>query len=65
MTASDRILEIRATLETAVEDLTNESNAIVREAVDRGETKRPEQIKKILQARRAVEKAVRILETIS
>ncbi len=64
MTASDRVLDVRERLASIVVDLTDESIATLREAVEQGEVKRPEQDKKILQARRSVEKAIRLLETI-
>ncbi len=59
----DRIDDIRIRLESIAEELTDVSVDLLREAVEAGETKRPEIDKRLAQARRAVEKASRALET--
>ena len=61
---SERIRTIRDQLELLAAELTDESISILRDAVDRGETRRPEADKKVLQARRSVEKAIRSLEMV-
>ena len=58
----DRVAEIRDRLESIAEELTDVSVELLRSAVEAGETKRPDADKRLGQARRAVEKAVRHLE---
>lgn len=58
----NRIAEIRHDLESIAESLTDVSMEILRSALEAGETSRPALDKKISQARRAVEKAARLLE---
>ena len=57
-----RIAEIQAKLESIGEELTDVSVEVLREAVAEGATTRPAVDKKLSQARRAVEKAARLLE---
>lgn len=57
-----RVSEIRSRLESLAEELTDVSLEVLREAVEAGETKRPAIDKRLGQARRAVEKAARLLE---
>ena len=57
-----RVSEIRSRLESIAEELTDVSVEVLRAAVEAGETKRPEVDKRLGQARRAVEKAARLLE---
>ena len=57
-----RIAEMRAELESIAERLTEVSVDILREAVEAGESNRPEIDKHLSTARRAVEKAARALE---
>ena len=59
---ANRIDDICQRLEHLAADLTDLSIETIREAVEQGETKRPPQDKKILQARRAVDKALRTLQ---
>jgi hypothetical protein len=58
----NRIADIRARLESITEELTDVSIEVLRAAVEAGETRRPAMDKKLSQARRAVEKAARLLE---
>ena len=58
----NRIADIQARLTGIVEELTDISVDVLREAVEAGETRRPEIDKRLSQARRAVEKAARLLE---
>ncbi len=57
----NRIADIQMQLDSISEDLTDVSIGILREALDSGATTRPAVDKKLSQARRAVEKASRIL----
>ncbi len=57
-----RLSEIRSRLESIAEELTDVSVEVLRAAVEAGETKRPEMDKRLGQARRAVEKAARLLD---
>lgn len=59
---NDRIADIQLRLESIAEELADVSIDLLREAVEAGETKRPELDKRLSQARRAVEKAARSLE---
>lgn len=59
----NRIAEVQAKLESLTEELTDISVEVLREAVEAGQTVRPPIDKKLSQARRAVEKAARALET--
>lgn len=58
----DRFDDIRIRLEQIGEELTDLSVEVLRHAVEEGETRRPDVDKRIGQARRAVEKAARVLE---
>jgi len=58
----NRIAEIQARLESITEELTDVSVEVLRAAVEAGETSRPPIDKKLSQARRAVEKAARLLD---
>lgn len=58
----NRIADIQARLASITEELTDVSVDLLRSAVEAGETKRPLLDKKLSQARRAVEKAARLLE---
>lgn len=60
-TMRDRLAQIEGDLENIAERLTELSVDVLREALDSGETKRPDVDKKLSQARRAVEKAARLL----
>ena len=62
---SDKVDDIRQRLEGIVEELTELSFDVLREAVEAGAGKRPASEKAYSQARRAVEKAARILENVS
>lgn len=57
----NRIADIRSRLESITEELTDVSVEVLRSAVEAGATKRPPIDKKLGQARRAVEKAARLL----
>lgn len=57
-----RVEDIRSRLESIAEELTDLSVDVLRSAVEAGERSRPEIDKRLGQARRAVEKAVRALE---
>jgi hypothetical protein len=57
-----RIADIQARLESIVEELTEISVDVLREAVEAGATRRPDVDKRLGQARRAVEKAARSLD---
>lgn len=59
----NRIAEIRARLESIAEELTDLSVDVLRSALEQGETQRPAIDKQLSQARRAVEKAARTLES--
>ena len=59
----NRIADIQARLESITDELTDVSVEVLRAAVEAGETKRPPIDKKLSQARRAVEKAARLLAT--
>jgi hypothetical protein len=58
----NRIADIRVRLESISEELTDVSIEVLRSAVEAGETRRPAVDKKLGQARRAVEKAARLLQ---
>lgn len=58
----DRIAEIQTRLTAIGEELTDISVEVLRSAVEAGATTRPPLDKKLSQARRAVEKAARVLE---
>lgn len=57
----NRIADIQSKLEAIAEELTDVSVDLLRSAVEAGEGKRPAADKKLSQARRAVEKAARLL----
>lgn len=59
---NDRVSDIREQLESLGEQLAELSIDVLRQAVDDGETTRPPLEKKLTQARRAVEKATRLLD---
>ena len=61
----NRIAEIQMRLESITEELTDVSVDVLRTALESGETTRPAIDKKLGQARRAVEKAARILEQVN
>ncbi len=58
----NRIADIHSRLTSIGEDLTEVSVDLLRSALEDGETKRPPLDKKLSQARRAVEKAARLLD---
>ncbi|MEM7341456.1 MAG: hypothetical protein AAF467_22575 [Actinomycetota bacterium] len=60
--STNRIDEIRADLERIADDLAEHALTVLRDAMEEGATKRPAEEKAITQARRAVEKAVRLLD---
>lgn len=60
--AENRIADIRSRLASIGEELTDVSVDLLRQAVEEGEGKRPQLDKKLSQARRAIEKAARLLE---
>ncbi len=60
--AENRIADIQSRLAGIGEELTDVSVDLLRQAVEEGEGKRPALDKKLGQARRAVEKAARLLE---
>lgn len=59
---SERIDDIRTRLEGIAEELAELSIDVLREAVAEGASSRPPEEKAYSQARRAVEKAVRLLD---
>ncbi len=59
----NRIADIQSRLSAIGEELTDISVEVLRSAVEAGETKRPPLDKNLSQARRAVERAARALET--
>lgn len=59
---NDRVSDIREQLESLGEQLTELAVDVLRQAVDDGATSRPPLEKKLTQARRAVEKAARVLD---
>ncbi len=61
----DRVVEIAERLNQIVEELTDVAYEILREAVEDGATSRPPLEKKVMIARRAVEKAAHTLESAS
>jgi len=58
-----RVQEIRAQLESLSEALGDVSLDLLREAVEKGASKRPAADKTLAQARRAVDKAARLLSS--
>jgi hypothetical protein len=56
------VADIRSRLESIAEELTDISVDVLRSAVESGDRTRPEVDKRLGQARRAVEKAIRVLE---
>jgi len=56
-----RLAEVGDDLHRIAEQLTEMSVDVLREALESGDTKRPDVDKKLSQARRAVEKAARLL----
>jgi hypothetical protein len=59
-----RIADIQARLASMVDELTEVSVDVLREAVEAGATSRPDIDRRRSQARRAVEKAARLLEPV-
>lgn len=59
---SDRIDDIRGRLEGIGEELAELAIDVLRQAIDDGAEKRPAEEKQLTQARRAVEKAARLLD---
>ena len=53
--------DIRSRLETIAEELGDRALDVLREAVERGETSRPPEERKLTRARSAVERALSIL----
>lgn len=60
--STNRLDEIKADLERIADDLAEHALSLLRDAMEEGATKRPAEEKTITQARRAVEKAARLLE---
>jgi hypothetical protein len=58
---TDKVDDIRVRLEGIAEELADLSMEALREAVEQGATKRPPEERTYTQARRAVEKAARLL----
>lgn len=58
----ERIDDVRSRLEQISEELTDLSIDLLRTALEEGQTARPPLDKRLGQARRAVEKAARLLE---
>lgn len=58
----NRIADIRMRLESITEELTDISVELLREAVEDGQGTRPPMDRQLSRARRAVEKAARLLE---
>ena len=56
-----QIADIQSRLDGIVEELTDVSVQVLREAVEAGETRRPEIDKRLTRARRAIERAARLL----
>lgn len=61
---NERADDIRVRLDNIAEELTDLSIDVLREAVEQGAQKRPAEEKTYSQARRAVEKAARLLESL-
>ena len=61
-TNQDRVVEVRNNLQTISESLSELSMDTLRNALDAGESAAPPEDKKINQARRAVDKAIKTLE---
>ncbi|MGF1596704.1 MAG: hypothetical protein ACFCVK_07190 [Acidimicrobiales bacterium] len=59
---NERVSDIRVRLEAIAEELGDVSIDLLRAAVEEGEGRRPPADKPLSQARRAVEKAARLLE---
>lgn len=55
--------DLRSRLAAIAEELADASISVLREAVAAGETKRPDLDRRLTQARRAVEKAVNLLDS--
>ena len=60
---SERLDDIRQRLESISEELGDVAIDVLRQAIDEGATARPPIEKKLNQARRAVDKAARLLDT--
>lgn len=56
--------EIVAQLQSISEDLADKSLSVLKEAHRQGESKRPESERSITQARRAIEKAISLLQRL-
>lgn len=61
---TDRVDDIRSQLESIAEQLADVSMEVLREAIESGADQRPPADKTLSQARRAVEKAVHLLDRI-
>lgn len=61
-THSDRIDDIRGRLDGIAEELSELAIDVLRQAIDEGAAKRPTEERQLTQARRAVEKAARLLD---
>lgn len=59
---SDRIDDIRGRLDGIAEELAELAIDVLRQAIDDGAAKRPTEERQLTQARRAVEKAARLLD---
>ncbi len=59
---SDRIDDIRGRLDGIGEELAELAIDVLRQAIDDGAAKRPTEERQLTQARRAVEKAARLLD---
>lgn len=59
---SDRIDDIRGRLDGIGEELAELAIDVLRQAIDDGAAKRPAEERQLTQARRAVEKAARLLD---
>jgi len=59
---SDRIDDIRGRLDGIAEEIAELAIDVLRQAIDDGAAKRPPEERQLTQARRAVEKAARLLD---
>lgn len=59
---SDRLDDIRGRLDGIAEELAELAIDVLRQAIDEGADKRPAEERQFTQARRAVEKAARLLD---
>ena len=63
MAVNDDLEEIRSALESVIERLDDVAFTALREAVRRGETKRPDVERRVTRARNAIHRAVGLLGT--